>query len=71
MDRSDSLRQPDDRADKRLTHPTPPELEGISPLNPSTFPRAEDDADTFAHSPEFHDLPDRGSNVGKADEEQK
>ena len=43
-----------------------PELEGISPLNPSTFPRAEDDEDTFAHSPEFHDIPDPGPNVGRA-----
>ena len=44
---------------------TTPELEGISPLNPSTFPRAEDDEETFAHSPEFHDLPDPGPNVGR------
>jgi hypothetical protein len=44
---------------------TTPELEGISPLNPSTFPRAEDDADTLAHSPEFHDRPDPGSHVGR------
>jgi hypothetical protein len=42
-----------------------PELEGISPLNPATFPRAEDDEETFAHSPEFHDLPDPGPNVGR------
>jgi hypothetical protein len=42
-----------------------PELEGISPLNPSTFPRAEDDEETLAHSPEFHDLPDPGPNVGR------
>ena len=41
------------------------ELEGISPLNPSTFPRAEDDEETLAHSPEFHDLPDPGPNVGR------
>ena len=48
-----------------LEHETTPELEGISPLNPSTFPRAEDDEETFAHSPEFHDLPDPGPNVGR------
>jgi hypothetical protein len=42
-----------------------PELEGISPLNPSTFPRAEDDAETLANSPEFHDLPDPGPYVGR------
>jgi len=68
MDRSDSLRQPDDRSDPRLTRPLPPELEGISPLNPATFPRADDDADTLAHSPEFHDLPDPGPNVGRGRE---
>lgn len=44
---------------------TTPELEGISPLNPATFPRAEDDEETFARSPEFHDLPDPGPNVGR------
>ena len=44
---------------------TTPELDGISPLNPSTFPRAEDDAETRAHSPEFRDLPDPGPNVGR------
>jgi hypothetical protein len=44
---------------------TTPELEGISPLNPSTFPRAEDDDETRANSPQFHDLPDPGPNVGR------
>ncbi len=44
---------------------TTPELDGISPLNPSTFPRAEDDEETLAHSPEFHDLPDPGPYVGR------
>jgi len=44
---------------------TTPELEGISPLNPSTFPRAEDDEETFAHSPEFHDIPNPGPNAGR------
>ena len=57
MDRSDSLRQPDDR-DKKHNRTNPPELEGINPLNPDTFPRAEDDEETFAHSPEFHDTPE-------------
>ncbi len=42
-----------------------PEFEGITPLKPSTFPRAEDDEETFAHSPEFHDLPDPGPDVGR------
>jgi hypothetical protein len=44
-----------------------PELEGISPRNPATFPRAEDDAETQSKSPEFHDLPDPGSHVGRKD----
>ena len=44
-----------------------PELEGISPLKPSTFPRAEDDAETLANSPEFNDLPDPGPYVGRGD----
>ena len=44
---------------------TTPELEGISPRNPRTFPRGEDDEQTFARSPEFHDVPDPGSNVGR------
>lgn len=54
-----------DEPDDSPEHETTPEQEGISPLNPSTFPRAEDDAETFAHSPEFHDLPDPGPNVGR------
>jgi hypothetical protein len=28
---------------------------GISPVNPSSMPRAEDDATTYANSPEYHD----------------
>jgi hypothetical protein len=65
MNRSNTRRKPDDeRTDDRKTETTP-EREGISPLNPSTFPRAEDDHETFARSPEFHDLPDPGPNVGR------
>src|SRR5262245_8653494 len=44
---------------------TTPEREGISPMNPATFPRAEDDEETFANSPDFHDVPDPGPNVGR------
>ena len=29
--------------------------QGISPVNPSSMPRAEDDEQTFARSPEYHD----------------
>jgi hypothetical protein len=68
VNRSNTNRTPEptDR-DKRERESTR-ELEGISPLNPSTFPRAEDDEETFAHSPEFHDLPDPGPNVGRGKE---
>ncbi|RPH53398.1 MAG: hypothetical protein EHM89_20140 [Acidobacteria bacterium] len=61
MNRSNTERQPGEENPSERT----PELEGISPLNPSTFPRAEDDEETLAHSPEFHDLPDPGPNVGR------
>jgi hypothetical protein len=47
-----------------------PELEGISPLNPRTYPRGDDDERTFAESPEFHDRPDPGPNVGRANKRQ-
>ena len=62
-DRIDERPSDDDTAEQESN--TTPELEGISPLNPSTFPRAEDDEETFANSPEFHDLPDPGPNVGR------
>jgi hypothetical protein len=62
MNRSNTARKPERASDP---DPDPEELEGISPLNPSTFPRAEDDEETFARSPEFHDLPDPGPNVGR------
>jgi hypothetical protein len=65
MDRSNTDRKPaDERVSEVDAEPTP-ELEGISPLNPATFPRAEDDEETFAHSPDFHDVPDPGPNVGR------
>jgi hypothetical protein len=68
MDRSNTERKPsDERVSDSGAKPTP-ELEGISPMNPSTFPRAEDDEETFAHSPDFHDLPDPGPNVGRKNE---
>lgn len=62
-DQVDEKRADETEAD--LEHNTTPEREGISPLNPSTFPRAEDDDETRARSPEFHDLPDPGPNVGR------
>ena len=33
----------------------PGQEQGIEPRRPETMPRAEDDATTFANSPEFHD----------------
>jgi hypothetical protein len=34
-----------------------PVIEGITPQNPSTMPRGEDDDQTRRNSPEFHDRP--------------
>jgi hypothetical protein len=66
MNRYRTALKPGDEDDVSNGNPeATPELEGISPLNPSTFPRAEEDEETFAHSPEFHDRPDPGPNVGK------
>jgi hypothetical protein len=64
MDHSNTDRKPDPA---RGREEKTPELEGISPLNPSTFPRAEDDEETLAHSPDFHDVPDPGPHVGQKD----
>ena len=65
MDHSKTDRTPEPGNRDNANRETTPEFEGISPLNPSTFPRAEDDEETFAHSPEFHDLPDPGPDVGR------
>jgi hypothetical protein len=35
--------------------------EAISPADPGTMPRAEDDEETYARSPEFRDRPAAGS----------
>jgi hypothetical protein len=65
MKRSNTLNNPNKSQTDSHEPEATPELEGISPLNPSTFPRAEDDEETLAHSPEFHDVPDPGPNVGR------
>ena len=40
---------------------------GISPVNPSSMPRAEDDEQTYANSPEYHDrVPNDASGPGDA-----
>ena len=65
MDRTQTHPHADDNETRPRDPGTTPVLEGISPLNPSTFPRAEDDEETFAHSPEFHDRPVPGPNTGR------
>ncbi|MDO8677129.1 MAG: hypothetical protein Q7R30_00985 [Acidobacteriota bacterium] len=37
--------------------PLKPVTEGVTPQNPATMPRAEDDEKTKSNSPEFHDRP--------------
>jgi hypothetical protein len=46
--------------DTPTTQDDTPVLPGISPDDPGSMPRAEDDAETYAHSPEFHDRPGSG-----------
>lgn len=56
---------PDERArNQELDQPGPDrmpvdesdnEAPGIMPQKPSSMPRAEDDAETYARSPEYHD----------------
>jgi len=48
---------PDAPANHIGNAPLKPVTEGITPQNPSTMPRAEDDEETRANSPEFHDRP--------------
>lgn len=48
-----------------------PDPEGINPRDTSSMPRGEDDADTRADSPEFHDrtdVPDAGTAPAPATE---
>ena len=48
---------PDAPANHIGNAPLKPVTEGITPQNPSTMPRAEDDDETRRNSPEFHDRP--------------
>ena len=48
---------PDAPASHNGTGPDKPVIEGITPQNPATMPRAEDDEETRRNSPEFHDRP--------------
>ena len=68
MNRSDSSRKPTDESVNDPEPETTPEFEGISPLNPSTFPRAEDDDETRRRSTDFNEVPDPGPNVGRGNE---
>ena len=68
MNRSNTSHTPDEEPVNERESETTPEHEGISPLNPSTFPRAEDDDETRAQSTDFNDVPDPGPNVGRGDE---
>ena len=69
MTHRDNRPNPDQDAPDPAPEATP-ELEGISPLNPKTFPRGDNDDTTFAESPEFHDRPDPGPNVGRGNKRQ-
>jgi hypothetical protein len=64
--------QPDTQADEYLPEApnahkdrtSPADHTGVNPRDPSSMPRAEDDAKTQADSPEFHDrtdVPEGGS----------
>jgi hypothetical protein len=49
----------------RLVHAPGEDGPPISPLDPSSMPRSEDDAETMANSPEFHDVPGSGNDLLK------
>jgi hypothetical protein len=53
-----------DTAPRRDTHlANPPVRPGIDAQTPSSMPRGEDDEDTRANSPEFHDRPGSGKDT--------
>ena len=51
------------RKDTHVTKEDSPVRPGINAQTPSTMPRAEDDTETRAHSPEFHDRPGSGKHT--------
>ena len=51
------------RRDTHLTNADSPVRPGIDAQTPSSMPRAEDDEDTRANSPEFHDRPGSGKDT--------
>lgn len=63
-------RVPDTSANQPMTdvpsshapaQPVAPVPGGITPQDPSSMPRGEDDAETRRNSPEFHDRPGPGA----------
>ena len=50
---------------QQLVHAPGQDGPPISPLDPSSMPRGEDDAETFANSPEFNDVPGSGKDLLK------
>ena len=58
--------KPDTHSDtQQLVHAPGEDGPPISPLDPSSMPRGEDDAATMANSPEFHDVPGSGKDLLK------
>lgn len=55
--------RPGPRADTHVRLEDAPVRPGISPTNPGSMPRAEDDIDTWARSSEFHDRPGSGKHT--------
>ena len=55
--------RPDPHADTHVRLEDAPVRPGISPGTPGSMPRAEDDANTWALSPEFHDRPGSGKHT--------
>jgi len=51
------------RRDTHVRQEDAPVGPGINAQTPDSMPRAEDDAATRAHSPEFHDRPGSGKNT--------
>jgi hypothetical protein len=49
--------------DTHITAANAPTRPGINAQTPGSMPRAEDDEDTRAHSPEFHDRPGSGKHT--------
>ena len=53
------------RKDTHVTHENAPVRPGINAQTPNSMPRAEDDEESRAHSPEFHDRPGSGKHTAE------